>query len=669
MAKRSQKKTAPREEAMAAGDKRSKSFAGILLLEHWIALLLGVLAFLVYWPSLSSDFVYDGTLEIQEGFLASLSNLPDVLSLKVLSMPLILGSRPGSLLYLMLIAAVSGTNPFGYHLCSNLLHAANVALLFILLLRFTNHKIDLSKGESRKILLATAAVALFFGLHPLAVEPVAAINYCSDLLVTFFTLIALLASTFFNPDNPRSAWLNGILGTLCAFAAVSCKESGVAASVLLIVYWFLFRRHESKGPWLWFLGAAVTVTSCFLAARFLLAPNTGPDVKVHLGESFLQIFLIQSKIWVFMMGKIFLPVGLSADYTLENFSALSIPVALVVLALVVSVQLWLASKSRLGAMGAATYWLGLATVSNFVPLYRIVGDRFYYLPMAGVAMQFLALFLLTTRRHVGFWALLASFSCVIVPMTWLTISREQIFANNVTLWSETVQVSPYSWTAHVSVGTTFALNGKVDEAIAQFQKALELGPGHVDIYSNLGLALFEKGQVDEAIVQYETALKIDPNYPEAQSGLGSTLFRQGKIDEAIAMYEKALLTEPYRADFHNNLGSAFVRKGQLDDAVAQYQKALELNPQDALAHYDLGTVFMKRGQLSDAIAQFQTSLTINPNSARTYINLGNALQQTGQIDEAIAEYQKALEIEPNNTDAQSNLNSAQNLEQQAQESK
>jgi hypothetical protein len=99
-------------------------------------LLLAAIAFLLYWPSLSSDFVYDARAEIlDEGFITSISNLPTVLSFKVLGMPLMLGDRPGQILYLMLIAAVCGKTPFGYHLCSNLLHAVNVALLFVLLRR------------------------------------------------------------------------------------------------------------------------------------------------------------------------------------------------------------------------------------------------------------------------------------------------------------------------------------------------------------------------------------------------------------------------------------------------------------------------------------------------------------------------------------------------------
>ena len=144
----------------------------------WLPLLLATITFLIYWPSLSFDLVYDARTEIlEEGFITTLANLPAVLSLKVLGMDITLGSRPGQLLYLMLIAAFSGKAPFGYHLCSNLLHAINVALLFVLLRRLMPVEVaGLTNTEALKAQLAAAAVTLVFALHPIAVEPVASVS-------------------------------------------------------------------------------------------------------------------------------------------------------------------------------------------------------------------------------------------------------------------------------------------------------------------------------------------------------------------------------------------------------------------------------------------------------------------------------------------------------------
>lgn len=295
MAKRSKRRKPIQENAspVASASKESllRSIFRVPFWVIWVPLLLAVVTFLVYWPSLKSDFVYDARLEIDEGFVTSLSNLPAVLSLKVMSMNLMLADRPGQLLYMMLIAAVCGKEPFGYHLCSNLLHAVNVALLFVLLLRLTKSETtSLPRTGALKVQLAVAAVTLIFALHPIAVEPVSAICYSSDLLVTFFTLLALIAASVFRPENFRAAMIAGAIGALCAFAAVACKESGLAAVLLLIVYWFLFRRGEGKAPWFMFLSAATALTAIFLAARFLFSPPD-QDHLGYLGGSFSQVFL------------------------------------------------------------------------------------------------------------------------------------------------------------------------------------------------------------------------------------------------------------------------------------------------------------------------------------------------------------------------------------------
>jgi len=557
----------------------------------WIALLLAAVTFLVYWPSLKSDFVYDAREEIlNERFITSLANLPAVLSLKVLGMNLMLGNRPGQLLYLMLIAAVSGREPFGYHLCSNLLHATNVALLWVLLLRLIAKEFtDQGKGAGMKVQFAAALCTLIFALHPISVETVAAVNYSSDLLVTFFTLVALLAATAFRPENCRIAMTAGALGTLCAFSAVASKESGIATALILIVYWFLFRRHEAKGPWLLFLGAATGVTAAFLTTRFLFAPPIEVPLS-YLGGSFAHVFLIQPRLWVFMMGKLIWPAQLSGDYTLENLDGLSTPLAAMILIIVVLLQTWLAAKSRLGALGICVYWLGLVTVSNFIPLSRILGDRFYYLPMAGLTMQVLSLFLMTLGSRWKFWSWTAFCVAALAPLTLLTVEREAVFANDISLWTDTEQVSPGSAKAHCGLGDILLSTGRLDEAIAQFRRALEIDPGFALAHMNLGVALFQTGQVDDATTEFRKAVEIDPAAALAHNNLGFALFQKGRFDEAVAEYQKALALDPNFILAHSNLGKALVEKGRLDEAIFQFQEALRLKPDFREAQYNLAQV-------------------------------------------------------------------------------
>jgi len=542
----------------------------------WIALGLAMLTFLVYWPSLSSDFVYDAHIEIiEEGFITSFANLPDVLTFKVLGMNLMLGDRPGQLLYLMLIAAICGQGPFGYHLCSNLLHVTNATLFFFFLQRLIRGEMPGLTGKALlKAYSAAAVVALIFALHPINTEAVANVSYSSDLLVTFFTLLALLAAMAFRPGNYLLA---GSAGTFCAFASVTCKESGLTTSLLLVAYWLIFRRNETKAPWLAFLGAALFATAAFLAARLYFAPPN-PSYLAYLGGSLTQVFWIQPRIWIFMLSKLVWPASLSADYLVEDVADFSTPISLAILLVVLFVQGWLSWKSRLGALGVAFYWLGLATVSNFIPLYRPMADRFYYLPMAGVALQLAALLLMTLKSRAGFWLALMPCLIALLPLTLLTVSREEVFTSDFALWSDTAQVSPKSALAHSNLGRSLYQQGKVDDSMYELQKALSLHSDYADAHYNIGIILYQKKWSDEAIVHFRRALEIEPNMAQAHYNLGLALGDKGNTDAEMREYQKALVLKPAYIEASNNLAVCLFEKGRVPEAIAQLKQALRFRP-------------------------------------------------------------------------------------------
>jgi len=478
--------------------------------------------------------------------------------------------------------------------------------------------------------------------------------------VTFFTLLALLAASAFRPENFPAALLAGAAGTLCAFAAVSCKESGLAAALLLLVYGFLFRRREAKGPWFLFLGGALAASIAFLATRFLVAlPD--PQPPGYPGGSIFQALLIQPRLWVFMMGKLVWPVQFSVDYRLEEVTGPGTPVALAILVIVVLLQAGLAARSRLGALGVALFWLGLAPVSNFIPLACPLADRYYYLPLAGVAMQLLALLLLTLGTRRGYWMVVTPLLVALPVLAGLTLAREAVFASELALWSDTMQVSPRSSIAQVNVGNALMDQGQVDEALAHFQKAVKINPAYAEAHYDLGNVLYGKGQVDEALVHYQRAVDLKPGFALAHYNLGMMLLQKGRVDEAIAQFQMDLEIHPNHADAYNNLGNAALQKNQADEAIIQYQKALAINPNNAAAENNLGNALLQKGRVEDAIVQYQKALALNPNYAEIHDNLGRALLQQGRIAEALARFQEALLLKPGDVDARNNLARAQAL--------
>jgi len=132
--------------------------------------------------------------------------------------------------------------------------------------------------------------------------------------------------------------------------------------------------------------------------------------------------------------------------------------------------------------------------------------------------------------------------------------------------------------AHNTLGLGLAMNGKLDEAIKHFQKALDYDPDNMNARSNLGRALALQGRLDEAIGQCEQVLRRSPHHPGANNILGFALLKQGRWDEAVAPLREALQYGPDNAEAHFNLGQALAAMGQRDEAITHFKEALRLDP-------------------------------------------------------------------------------------------
>jgi tetratricopeptide (TPR) repeat protein len=258
--------------------------------------------------------------------------------------------------------------------------------------------------------------------------------------------------------------------------------------------------------------------------------------------------------------------------------------------------------------------------------YSMVFDHFQYLAsmgplaLAGAGMVRLADFVIPRRP----WLQSTLGAGMLLILGLLSWQRVCAYESEETLWTDTLAKNPNCWAGYNNLGKALLQKGQVDEAMAQFQKALEINPNYDQAQNNLGNAFFKKGQADEAITQYQKALETDPNYVDAHYNLGNALFQKGQVDEAIEQYQKALKIDANYAVAHNSLGTALFQKGQMDEAVEQYQKALEINPNNAVTHYNLGDAFAQKGRMDEAIAQFQEAVRLKPDYSNAQRNLAKA---------------------------------------------
>jgi len=99
----------------------------------------------------------------------------------------------------------------------------------------------------------------------------------------------------------------------------------------------------------------------------------------------------------------------------------------------------------------------------------------------------------------------------------------------------------------------------------------------------LGITLNEQGKLEEAIEAYNKALSLKPDYVEAYINIGVTFYEQGKLEEALEAYKKALAIKPDYAAGYNNMGNALKDQGKLEEAIIAYNKVLSIKPDYAPA--------------------------------------------------------------------------------------
>ncbi|HUU26243.1 MAG TPA: tetratricopeptide repeat protein [archaeon] len=125
------------------------------------------------------------------------------------------------------------------------------------------------------------------------------------------------------------------------------------------------------------------------------------------------------------------------------------------------------------------------------------------------------------------------------------------------------------------IGTDFEYSVEQEEC---FARSSVLDPEDPYARNNLGAVLWHQGRIDEAIEAYRRAIKNNPDYYKAYSNLGAAYARRGEINLAVGLYRKALTLNPRDAATHLNLGLALARLGSISQAITHLKQFLKLAP-------------------------------------------------------------------------------------------
>ncbi|NOS67149.1 MAG: tetratricopeptide repeat protein [Candidatus Peribacteraceae bacterium] len=546
---------------------------------------------------------------------------------------------------------IGGIHPFQYHLTNFLFHTFNALLVawFVMLI--------FVRGQKARSLFLGIFCGLLFLLHPLHTEGVMWVSGRKDLLSTFFLLLTLIYWVRWR-ENPVRRWYLMAIGFF-ALALMSKVMAITLPVILLLIDWQQGRLRETPLR----VRQIFTEKIPFFALSIIFGLiGIGGKTKTVASSSTLEKILMAGKSSVFYLRKILWPDNFSLLYPYHKDVVLTspdfyIPIIVWVVILIIIVLLW--RRTRDVAFGVALYAVTVApTFLNFtkggdLDVY-FASDRYAYFPSIGVFIAVVALISLIAKQRIPKQIAIGIGACVIIALGVRSYVQSQVWRTTYTLLTNVLVHYPESHVAHNNIANAWRLEGRLDDAIGEFEKALAIRP-HAKIYANLGAVYRKQGKIPEALEVYRKGIELNPHSREIYMGRSLVWIAQKNYVAAEQDLLRALQEDPTYLEAHINLGATYAYQGNMQKAIEQYRIAINLNPFYPDVRFNLGVALQSTGDIEGAMAQYERAVHLAPRSIAARINYGILLYKTGDADGAREQFEEILTIDPENATARSAL--------------
>ncbi|MFC0515133.1 tetratricopeptide repeat protein [Mucilaginibacter angelicae] len=197
--------------------------------------------------------------------------------------------------------------------------------------------------------------------------------------------------------------------------------------------------------------------------------------------------------------------------------------------------------------------------------------------------------------------------------------------------------------------------GQLDSSIENCNRALIFYPGSARGYYVRGSAYQLKANYDQAIIDYNKAIELDSVYLDAYFNRGNAYKIKANYDQAIIDYNKVIKMAPTYVDAYNNRGSVYKAIGSYDQAIIDYNKAIQLDPKYAIAYYNRANAYDEKGNNDKAIIDCNKAIELDPKYVNAYVIRAHAYLNKGNYEQAVIDYTNALRIAPLNEYALLNI--------------
>lgn len=202
---------------------------------------------------------------------------------------------------------------------------------------------------------------------------------------------------------------------------------------------------------------------------------------------------------------------------------------------------------------------------------------------------------------------------------------------------------------YLEKGDKLLEQGKYDEALKSYNKAIEINPKNDWAWYSKGSALSKLKRFVEAVESFNKAIEINPESDFYRITLGDTLEDLERYKEALRSYDKAIELNPKGDWAWSSKGDVLQKLGNYSEAIESYNRAIEINPKGEwaeLAWYSKGEILHKLEKYPEALESYNKTIKINPKRWLSWFARGYTLANLERSEEALESYNKAIEINP-----------------------